>query len=108
MGAAYRPPLRWPAHRRKALPFSARRTVKLLFLTAVVVCTAAAAGIIGLQSAATAPSNASLFWTPTPTATPPSYQCFRPTDVMIAFDLSDSIDESGKLGAASTAAQTFA
>ena len=80
-------------------------SIRVFFFTIVVVCAALAAAIVSLQGAATAPSNASLSWTPTvtptptatPTATPPTYHCFRPTDVMIAFDLSDSMDESGKL-----------
>src|SRR3989304_6910817 len=106
MGAAYRPALRL-SRRRWGGVLPRILSIRAFFFTVVVVCAALAAALISLQGAATAPSNASLFWTPTPTATPPTQQCFRPTDVMIAFDLSDSMDESGQLGAASTAAQNF-
>src|SRR4030042_449990 len=110
MGAAYRPALRL-SRRRWSGVLPRVLSIRAFFFTVVVVCAALASPIVGLQGAATAPSHASLFWTPTvtptPTATPPTYQCFRPTDVMIAFDLSDSMDQSGKLSAASTAAQNF-
>ena len=110
MGAAYRPALRL-SRRRWGGVLPRILSIRAFFFTIVVVCAALAAAIISLQGAATAPSSASLFWTPTvtptPTATPPTYHCFRPTDVMIAFDLSDSMDQSGKLSAASTAAQSF-
>ena len=100
MGAAYRPALRLSRRRWGGVLVLPRiLSIRAFFFTIVVVCAALAAAIVSLQGAATAPSSGSLFWTPTvtptPTATPPTYHCFRPTDVMIAFDLSDSMDQSG-------------